>query len=211
MDAAQPKRPRFSARDWRAELSSAALGWTPLVILLLFVAVSAWFLNALDTDERPLNGSRPSNEPDFYMERFETTVMGESGEPRRRLSAQRMSHFPESDTKEFTKPHMVVFRDTGEPWHVTASRGWSSPDDEVLVLLGEVHIWRNAPSGERELDIETEDLRVITAAEMGETDRPVVIRTPTTETRGVGMRAYLAESRLELDSRVKTVVQPGAF
>ena len=44
--------------------------------------------------------------------------------------------------------------------------------------------------------------------EYGETDRPVVITTPTTETRGVGMKAYLKESRLELLSKVHTRHEP---
>jgi len=211
MVVAQKKRPRFSARVRPSDLTRSVLNWSPMLVLLIFVVVSAWLLRALDTSDAGVGARVTSPRPDFYMERFETTVMDARGEPRRRLSAERMDHFPESDTKEFTKPHLILFREGAEPWHATSARGWASPDDDVIVLLGEVHIWRNFPGGERELDIETQDLRVLTESELGETDQPVVIRTPKTETHGTGMRAYLAESRLEIDSRVRTIVQPGAY
>ena len=41
----------------------------------------------------------------------------------------------------------------------------------------------------------------------GETDKPVVIRTPSSETKSTGMRAYLEQRRLELLSGVNTVYE----
>jgi lipopolysaccharide export system protein LptC len=101
-----------------------------------------------------------------------------------------------------------MYRQEGEPWHVRSERGWVSPSGDVMLLLGKVHIWRNNASGLKELDIKTEDLRVLPEDEYGETDKPVLITTPTSETRGVGMKAHLAESRLELLSNVKTRHEP---
>ena len=60
----------------------------------------------------------------------------------------------------------------------------------------------------REIHIETEDLRVLPDVEFAETALPVAISTPESLTRGVGMRAYLDENRVQLLSRVKTTIEP---
>ena len=76
-----------------------------------------------------------------------------------------------------------------------------------MLLLGEVEIWREGESGQRELEILTQDLRVLPETQYGETDKPVVIRTPNSESKSVGMRAYLEKRRLELLSQVTTTYE----
>ena len=116
-----------------------------------------------------------------------------------------MAHFPDTDTHEFQRPYMIMYRDQGQlPWHVRSERGWLSASGDVMLLLGQVHIWRNDANGLNELDIKTEDLRVLPERDYGETDKQVLITTPTSQTRGTGMRAHLAESRLELLKDVHT-------
>ena len=55
---------------------------------------------------------------------------------------------------------------------------------------------------------ETEDLKVLPREEYAETALPVSISTPESLTRGTGMRAYLAESRVQLLSNVRTKIEP---
>jgi lipopolysaccharide export system protein LptC len=179
----------------------------PTLVMLAVAVASFWALSALDVD---LFGSKPvqGHTPDLYMENFVTTAMDVEGRPLRRMEAEYMAHFPDTDTHEFQRPYMVMYREEGEPWHVRSERGWVSPSGDVMLLLGKVNIWRNNASGLKELDIKTEDLRVLPEDEYGETDKPVVITTPSTETRSVGMKAHLAESRLELLSNVTTRHEP---
>jgi len=124
------------------------------------------------------------------------------------LSAAYMAHFADTQTKELTHPHLVVYREEAEPWHVASERGWVSADNDVLMLLGKVNIWRNRPDGKREIHIETEDLRVLPDDEYAETALPVSISTPESHTRGTGMRAYLGDSRVQLLSKVRTMIDP---
>jgi lipopolysaccharide export system protein LptC len=117
-----------------------------------------------------------------------------------------MAFFGDTHTKELTHPHLVMYREQAEPWHVASERGWVSADDDVVMLLGKVDIWRDTPDGKREIHVETEDLRVLPNDQYAETELPVSISTPESFTRGTGMRAYLDESRVELLSRVRTVI-----
>ena len=185
--------------------------WGPLFVLIAAAAVSAWMLHSLEPQSlSPVEP--PGHVPDFFMENFTTTTTDEQGQLRRRIEADYMAHFPDTDTNEFTRPYLVLYNDRGAmPWHVTSERGWLSAGGEVMFLLGEVHIWRNTPQGKRRLVIETEDLRVLPDADYGETDKTVVITTAHSRSHGVGMRAYMDESRLELLSQVRTVYDRDTF
>lgn len=180
--------------------------WGPVLILLLIAVGSGWMLKEL-SDEEIVKPDASRHTPDFYMDDFSTTTMDESGNPKRRLMAEHMEHFPDTDTNEFEKPYLIIYHPTRPPWHVKSERGWVSGGNEVMLLLGKVHIWQDNEAGIRELDIKTRDLRVLPESQYGETDKPVVIRTQTTESRSVGMRAYLEQRRVELLSRVRTVYE----
>ncbi len=175
----------------------------PLALMLILAGLSYWILQELEPE--PLGGgSAQRHIPDYYMENFTTTTMGENGKPQRRIEAHYMAHFPDTDTHEFDRPYLTMYRDKGPPWHVRSERGWLSASGDVMLLLGKVNIWRNDADGAKALDIKTEDLRVLPETSYGETDRPVTITTPESITTGTGMKAYLEESRLELLSEVRT-------
>ena len=139
------------------------------------------------------------------MERFVTVEMDATGQPKRRLEADYMAYHAD-ETVELTNPHYVLFRSEGEPWHVRSERGRVSGDGAVVKLLGNVDIWRNDVSGARNIDIRTQHLTVRPESEYGETREQVTIRTPAHISTGVGMRAYLGETRIELLSQVRTHV-----
>ena len=147
----------------------------------------------------------PSDAPQAYMETFVTVEMDETGRPRRRLQADYLAYHAD-ETIELSNPHYVLYHTDGEPWHVRSQRGRISADGTVVRLLGRVDIWRNGDSGARSLDIRTEHLTVLPESEYGETAEPVTIRTPTSISTGVGLRAHLDEIRFELLSQVRTHV-----
>lgn len=180
-----------------------------MVLFLSLVAVAVvtgWLVNRMGADA-PEKTAAERRIPDYYVENFTATTLDESGFPHRRVEAAHMAHYPETDTHELTDPYMVLFTESATPWHVRSERGWISPDGEEMLLQGKVHIWRDSVSGERQLDIHTRDLRVLPETEYGETDEQVIITTPSSESRGIGMRAWMEQSRLELLSQVHTVYE----
>jgi len=178
-------------------------------MLAVLVASSLWLSRALDPERTGGPGYEPHG-PDFYMQDFVSTTMDTNGLPKRKVYARHMAHFPATDSNEFTRPHIVMYRAGGEPWHIRSRRAWANASGEIMLLQGEVHIWRNDADGQRRVDIQTADLRVLPDTQYGETDRAVLITTPDSETRGVGMRAYLDEERMELLARVRTTYHRGA-
>jgi lipopolysaccharide export system protein LptC len=203
----EPKLPSEVAPTLKSRLHSAVGTWLPTASLAILAIASTLWLAQLgrgDGQSRRFEG----HAPDLTMEEFEVTSMGEDGKPLRRLSAAYMAHFTDTETKDLTHPHLVVFREQAEPWHVASERGWVSAGNDVLMLLGKVDIWRNRADGKREIHIETEDLRVLPDAEYAETALPVRLSTPESLTTATGMRAYFDESRVQLLSNVRTMIDP---
>lgn len=195
------------ARATEPRLASALGTWLPAAVLVCMAVVSSlWLAQLGEREERVARFE--GHAPEMTMEEFDVTAMGEDGSPLRRLSAAYMAHYIDTQTKELTLPHLVIYEHDAQPWHVASKRGWVSADNDVLMLLGEVDIWRNYADGRREIHIETEDLRVLPNEEYAETELPVSISTLESLTRGTGMRAYLGESRVQLLSSVKTTINP---
>ena len=181
-----------------------------LAVLVVLAASSAWMLHGLEPDLHAAS-QPPALVPDFFAEGFTTTMLDERGRPRRRIRAEYMAHFPDTGATELTQPHLIMYSENEPPWHARAEHGWLSGSGDVMLLQGEVLIWRNSPEGERRIEIKTRDLRVLPDTDYGECDQPVVITTRHSRSRGVGMRAFLEHSRLELLSQVHTVHDRDAF
>ena len=186
------------------EIPAAPRRWVLVAALTAVAGASGWTLYNLDFEDS-VTAEAPSDVPDAYMEHFITVEMDDAGRPKRRLEADYMAYMAD-ETIVLSNPYYVLYRANGEPWHIRSERGQVSADGNVLRLLGGVDIWRTDGAGVRELGIRTEDLMVLPESEYGETAEPVTIRTPASTSRGVGMRAYLDETRIELLSKVRTHV-----
>jgi lipopolysaccharide export system protein LptC len=175
----------------------------PGFLLLVLTAATLIVARQLDEADPSRPGTRLEN-PDFYMQNFTSTVMGPDGLADRTLKAKRLEHFPKTNEKELTEPYLVLYQTGAPAWHIRSESGWISPSGDVVVLRGRVHAWRVSGIGVKLVDIHTRDLRILPHTDYGETDKPVTIATADQRTVGLGMRAFLAESRVELMSQVRT-------
>ena len=193
---------RAALRQWA--FPAVLRQWAVPAVLLAVTGASGWMLYTLDFD-KSMAAQNPPEAPDAYMENFITVEMDGAGKPKRRLEADYMAYNAD-ETVDLSNPHYVLYRAEGEPWNVRSEHGRISADGAIVLLLGKVNIWRNDGSGVRDLDIRTEHLKVLPDSEYGETEEPVTIRMPASTSTGVGMRAHLAETRIELLSQVRTHV-----
>lgn len=178
-------------------------GLTAVLVLILLAVSSLWLLYRVESvAEAPT--PQIVHAPDFYMEDFTTLTMDERGAPHRELRAERLEHFPDTRTKELRAPHFVLRGGPQPPWEVRSERAWISPDGDEVLLQGSVRAWRQGPDGVPLVELRSREIRVLPESSYAEGAEPVVIRTPSSETRGVGMRLFLEEERLELLSKVTT-------
>ena len=177
--------------------------WITAIVTLVLGIFSFWLWQNLDEEEVALRQPDP-HELDYYIEEMTRTTTGIEGELKNILRADLVEHFPDDDSTELASPHLEIYNGQVEPWHVVAERGWVSSGNDVVLLHGEVEIWRLGDEGQRIYQVITSELRVLPKEQYAETDNPTTIIGPSTVTHAIGMRANFAHDRLELLERVRS-------
>ncbi len=177
--------------------------WPGVIAFSVCAGTTAWILERLEGQ----NITREAvglDEPDSYMENFVRTAMDERGRLESRLRAKRMFHFRD-DTTQLLHPTFELYSDNGKaPWFARADSGWIGAGNDVVLLHGNVSVWRQNPKGVREIEVQAPDLRILPEKRYAETDSAATIITPTSVTNGIGMRARLAFGLVELLKNVRT-------
>lgn len=171
--------------------------------VIAFSIFSFWLLQNLEKTET-VTKKVARHEPDYFIDDMTRTTTGEDGSIQNILRATRVEHFPDDDSTELASPHLEIYNGNPEPWHVIAEQGWVSSGNDVVLLRGEVEIWRLGPDGRRSYEVITSELRVLPREQYAETDNPTIIVGAQTVTHAIGMRANFAHSRLELVERVRS-------
>ncbi len=177
-----------------------------ILVLLIGAAVfSAWLLSWLSAD----TGSTvqaDARAPDYYMEDFTTLTMDRDGQPRNKLSADYMAHYPHDNSTKLVRPRMEIFRADELPLYIDAEKGRIEGDNDTISLYGIVKMREYDAHGEPRLEVSTTDVKILLEQEYAETDSHATIVTSTAVITGRGLRAYLPENRLEIINHDKTIL-----
>jgi len=184
------------------------------VVTTIFVvaALLAWWISG-DEDKQLFKPDRSlRHDPDYFFENFETTVMGTDGTPRYRLFADKMFHYPDTDTATLDNPKILVYMEGAAFWDVRAEQALIKQQEGFVQMQGKVIMQRKVPDSlsDQKIDVEilTSDVDVYTEKEYMETEQAVTINHQMGRTQSVGMRADLAQRRLFLLSSVRGRYDP---
>ena len=130
--------------------------------------------------------------------------MNTDGTPKNRLHADYMAHYPDNDTSELVNPRLEVFQQDKQPMFIVADKGWVTSNNEVILLTGEVNIWQDDNAGNRKMEINTTDVRILPGQEYAETDNEATFTNSDMVTTATGVRAYFKEERIVLLDNVHT-------
>lgn len=173
-----------------------------ILLVILIGAFSNWLLTDLDTQPRIIP-REVRHDPDYFLQNFRATSMGEDGKPQHRLVGDYLEHFPDDDTVVIRQLRLDLFREALPPWTARANQGIVYERGERLELSGEVELHRPATEHSEALRLQTETLTVYPQREYAETDAAVTISSDRSETRAIGMRLDVAQGLLELLSQTR--------
>lgn len=160
--------------------------------LLAALAAGSWWLSR-GIDEEQERRPNAAHTPDYWVERLSARTTDAEGRLRRQLHAESMRHFPDDESTELTRPEMLLLEPGRPPWRIRSEQGWVSPDGELVLLQGEVHVDREEGEGTRPIHLVTRDLRVQPKEEYAETDQPVRARSGPNWVESNGLQAWLRE------------------
>ncbi len=158
-------------------------------ILAILALGTNWLVSTTSVDEH--KSLAEEHKMDYYLKDFTTTLMGVDGRPDKRLSADRMIHYPDDDSTELEKPHMTTFENNIPKWNINSETGWLSGDGELLLLQGKVIMDRPKTADANPVHIVTRNLRVQPKQNYAETDESITINEPDNHITSTGMQAWL--------------------
>ena len=169
--------------------------WFPVGLVFLLALLTFW----LDRMVQPAALKKDSSgrhDPDYWVENFTASRMGQDGVPRHVLVAGKMTHYPDDDSTDLVRPRLTHTPANLPPTHIQAQTGKISSNGEHLRFTDKVKVIREAGRGQSEITVATEYLHVIPDKNFAETDREITMYNANTHVSAVGM---------EMDSKARTI------
>lgn len=186
--------PRSSADAWARTLALVAVVGATLFLM--------WQSEERDTSNPEAEQLRGPSEPDSFLVGSDYRAFDEQGKLEIQLTSPRIEQFEIGNRADLQAPVARVFSDQSpEPWIIEADDGSLLQAQGVLHLHGNVEVTRTTADGETTLT--TQKLTVNDRDSTVYTDQPVTITEPYGTTRATGMKAWIDQRTLELNSQVE--------
>lgn len=181
--------------------------WRGTLTLVLLVAAivtgwSAWRQRA-DTTTPAAASARP----DYVLHDFELVALDREGQEAFLMRAPQLARSPDDKTMSITTPLFLIPDKEGKHWQVRSKTGWVSADNSEVRLRGKVKA-TSPPGDSRPSVMKTEQLNVFPDRNTASSAVLVTVTQPGFTMRGTGMRADLADKRIQLLSKVSTRYDP---
>jgi lipopolysaccharide export system protein LptC len=185
--------------------------WFPIALLALLAGLTLWVDRVVQPPQPKIDGSS-RHDPDYILSNFNTIKTDQNGNPRHRLAATEMRHFPDDDTTQLTRPRFTQYTAYKPFTQIEGQRGLVTSDGENVYFMDNVKIVRGATPQKGELTVQTDYMHIIPDKELAMTDRPVLIKqAPDTVIRATGMEYDKKLGILKLFKRVSVhYVKPKA-
>ena len=170
-------------------------------IAALFAAVGYWNISPERFLDKPPTTS-VENPIDWYATNTRTVQYLPDGKVQYEMTSDKAEHVKATDVTLVTKPDLNMYRGTDFPWHVTSERGEVNSGGTEVELIDSVRIKRTDEKN-RDTLITSTRMTVFPQREYAQTEQPVRIEGAGGVSTGVGMKAYLKESRIHLLSNVR--------
>ena len=194
-----------------------------LIILILTFAV-AWLASWLmSRDGAPATlDPEAKNEPDLYMVNAIIDQYDERGQPKHKIKALKLPHYPATDITTLEMPRVKIYlEDTASPWDIESNFGRLTPksnnqslpnrEEEVVELWERVFAQQTRLSGDF-VNIRTEQMTVYPDRDYLESRVKVYLDDQSGRTTAGAMNAYLEQTRYEFFTnniqRVNTIFIP---
>ncbi len=170
-------------------------------IAALFAAVGYWNISPERFLDKPVAKVDESTIY-YYATNAHSVQFLPDGKLQYEMTSDKVEHLKASEVTLLTNPDLNMFRGTEFPWHVQSEHGEVNPDGTQVELIDSVRITRFDEKNRRTL-ITTTRMTVFPQQQYAQTDQPVSIDGAGGVSTGIGMKAYLKESRIHLLSNVR--------
>lgn len=181
------------------------MNWRGILLTLALAVAAASSFFVLNMSEREAGAPRETEEPSisYYLKRATITGVGPTGETLYELTADYVRHNPSDDSVSMRKVRMDYRTEDESLWILEADDGVIPGTRDLIELWGNVRA-SSLPGGGRPITtvLRAEALTLDPGASLASTEGEVQIELEGKRLSGIGMRAYLKDDRLTLQSNV---------
>lgn len=185
--------------------------WTgagfPLTLIVTLAALTVWLKQAVEMPE-PGRDGKHRHDPDYIVEGARVTRLDDAGRLRYTMRADRIAHFPDDDSTEVNRPHLVYLNEGRPPMTLSSEVAQVSANGAEVQLLRKVEVRRAASERQEALLGVTDRLTVYPDDERAVTDAQVEITQGKSWVRGVGMELDNDTQQFVLKSKVTGQFEP---
>lgn len=171
------------------------------VIAALLAAVGYWNISPESFLDRPA-ASVDESAIDYYAINAHSVQFLPDGKLQYEMTADKVEHMKVSEITLLTKPDLQMYRGTEFPWHVQSERGEVNPDGSEVELIDSVRVARTDQKN-RATIVTSSRMTVFPQKQFAQTQQAVRIEAGGGVSTGVGMKANLKDSRINLLSNVR--------
>ncbi len=173
----------------------------PILLLALLAALTFW-LSKVNERDAPKSDGKLRHDPDAIAENFVARRFDENGKLKYRLTAPRLTHYPDDDTAIVKSPVLVSYRGEAPPITVKGNNAKITAKGETVYLWEAVSITRAATAERPEMVAWMPDLTAQPDIGIAFTNSPVEITQGQSWIKGVGAHLDNNTSTLVLQSQV---------
>ena len=173
--------------------------------VLLFLAISSWFLADLFEETDVEKVKVKEHTPDYFSTGYYKKEMTEDGLIKSELIADKMIHYSDDETTHLENPVMTLHNiDDVPPWVIKSETAILEADGDHIQMLGKVFVSRAGTKKLRLFKLNTSKMNVQLSTDYAETDQWAEIIDAQNTTKGVGLEITFKEPvRIKFLSKVK--------
>jgi lipopolysaccharide export system protein LptC len=181
-----------------------------LAITACLALGSFWLLEVMRRSTEDAKPTAERTDPDYYVEKFNYVRMAPDGSVQYKISGDRMTHDPVTDSHEMSNPVIISQSKDRPPMTARSLRATSNADNSRVQMYDHVTLDRPAAGTAQAFHLKSEYLLILPDDDVMESDQAVDITLGTSKLSGTGMVANNAKRQISMAHKVHFHYEPPA-
>ena len=207
------RRTAQTAVNFCLDLGNWLILYLPVLLMGALAFLTYGLLRNTPQAEAPMPELAPRHVPDYTMGRVVLQQFQANGQPRARLQALEVRHYPDTQTLRFEQPVLLWHSPQGDQTSAKSVQGESNADGSEVTLWGDVRVERTAASQGKiaqgpGLVVQTQSLFLDARRERMRTDLPVQLQRGNDRMEGQRLQYDHLAQQLDLIGKVRMSITP---
>lgn len=177
-------------------------------LIILTLGLSCWSIFISKHSETTFADT--AHRPDAFMENVVATIINKEGNLTLKVEAPKMVHYTDNDTTDIETPHITMYRQSPEPWHINSNYAKATQGLDQIYFWDNVVIHHMSDIANPTTTMTTTTLTVFPDKQIAQTNDNVTLIQPDTTIHGLGMLANLNDGTVQLLSQARGEYVPSA-